>query len=67
MTPAFTQQGTAYVDSSALLSVALREPSASLIARRLESFRRLASADLLEAETRSAFARYGMDLAGARK
>lgn len=64
MTPAFTQQGTAYVDSSALLAVSLREPSAPLIARRLESFRRLASADLLEAETRSAFARRGMDLAG---
>ena len=64
VTPAFPL-ATAYVDASALLAVALREPSAPLIAQRLETFDLLASASLLDAETRSAFAHYGMDIAGA--
>ncbi len=64
VTPAFPL-ATAYVDASALLAVALREPSAPLIVQRLETFDLLASASLLDAETRSAFARYGMDIAGA--
>ena len=55
---------TAYVDASALLAVALREPTAASVIQRLAAFRHLASANLLEAEMRSAFAREGMDLAG---
>ena len=46
VTPAFPL-ATAYVDASALLAVALREPSAPLIAQRLEAFGLLASAGLL--------------------
>ena len=49
MTPEYAL-ATAYMDASALLAVALREPSAPLIARRLETFDLLASARLLEAE-----------------
>ena len=63
MTPEFPP-ATAYVDASALLAVSLREPTAASVIRRLAAFRHLASANLLEAEMRSAFAREGMDLAG---
>lgn len=47
----------AYVDSSALVAVALREPSAPSVVERLAKFSRLAAANLLEAEVRAAFAR----------
>lgn len=63
MTPEYAL-ATAYVDASALLAVALQEPSAPLIIQRLETFDLLVSASLLDAETRSTFARYGMDIAG---
>lgn len=63
MTPEFPP-ATAYVDASALLAVALREPTAAYVIRRLDAFDIVASANLLEAEMRSAFAREGMDLAG---
>lgn len=64
VTPEFNL-ATAYVDASALLAVALWEPAARLITQRLATFDMLASAGLLDAETRSAFARHGMDIAGA--
>ena len=63
MTPEFPQF-TAYVDSSALLAVSLREPAAAYIIRRLAAYDIVASANLLEAEMRAAFARDGMDLEG---
>ena len=50
-------QRSAYVDTSALVAMALREPSAAAVARRLASFHLLVSSNLLEAEMRSALAR----------
>ena len=47
----------AYVDASALLAVVLHEPAAPSVIRRLESFDRLVSANLLDAEVRSVLAR----------
>lgn len=55
--PAASAPEVAYVDSSALLAVALHEPSAPSVIRRLAAFSRLASANLLEAEVRAALAR----------
>ena len=47
----------AYVDTSAVLSVAFNEPGWETIASRMSDFSYLASSNLLEAEVRSAFAR----------
>jgi len=47
----------AYVDTSCLVAVALDEPAGREISGRLESFSRLVSSNLLEAELRAAFAR----------
>ncbi|WP_425152651.1 PIN domain-containing protein [Candidatus Palauibacter sp.] len=50
---------TAYVDTSAIVSVAFVEAGADDIVRRLRRFRDLISSNLLEAELRSACAREG--------
>lgn len=50
---------SAYVDASAALSIAFREPGYETIDQRLNGFSRLLSSNLLEAEIRSAFAREG--------
>lgn len=47
----------AYVDSSALVAIALGEPGSDAVAGRLAGFARLYSSNLLEAELRSALAR----------
>lgn len=47
----------AYVDTSCLLAIAFNEPAASTTGARLESFEVLVSANLLEAEYRSALRR----------
>ena len=52
----------AYVDSSALVSVAFSEHEADEMAVLLQSYRRLHSSNLLEAEVRSACAREGLAL-----
>ena len=49
----------AYVDTSAIVSVAFVEPGAEEIVRRLRGFRDLISSNLLEAELRSVCAREG--------
>ena len=49
----------AYVDTSALLSVAFDEPAAEAVTQRLAEFAGLVSSNLLEAELRSALAREG--------
>jgi uncharacterized protein with PIN domain len=48
---------TAYVDTSCLVAIALREPDWERVATALERFERLVSSNLLEAELRSALAR----------
>ena len=50
----------AYVDASAAVAVALEEPGWEQTARRLTSFPVLLSANLLEAEVRSVYAREGL-------
>lgn len=50
---------TAYVDTSAIVSVAFVEAGADEIVRRLQGFRDLISSNLLEAELRSVCAREG--------
>ena len=50
----------AYVDASAAVAVALEEPGWELTARLLASFPVLLSANLLEAEVRSVYAREGL-------
>ena len=50
---------SAYVDTSALLAIALREPSREAVTQRLATFPRLVSSNLLEAEVHSALAREG--------
>ena len=50
----------AYVDTSAVMALALEEPAAPHVAQRLASFVRLFSSNLLEAEARAAFHREGM-------
>lgn len=52
---------TAYPDTSALLAVALEEPTAAAIAQRLTQFPRLVASNLLEAEMRAAFGRLGLE------
>lgn len=47
----------AYVDTSCLVAIAFGERGAAAIARRLEGFDELLSANLLEAELRSSFSR----------
>ena len=47
----------AYVDTSALVAIAFHERGAAACARRLASFSRLVSSNLLEAELRAVFAR----------
>jgi predicted nucleic acid-binding protein len=47
----------AYVDTSCLVAIAFGERGAAALARRLDSFDELVSANLLEAELRSAFVR----------
>ena len=52
---------SAYVDTSALLAIALTEPDGPATARRLATFPLLVSSNLLEAEMRSAMAREGSE------
>ena len=47
----------AYVDTSALVAIVFAEPGHEVVARELESYDRLFSTNLLEAELRSALAR----------
>lgn len=49
----------AYVDTSVLVAVAFSERGGATAARRLNTFSRLLSSNLLEAELRVAFAREG--------
>lgn len=49
--------GVAYVDTSAILAVALNESGARAMSARLERHDRLLSSNLLEAELRAAFTR----------
>src|SRR5690606_9392750 len=51
------QLSYAYVDTSCLVALAFGEPGAGAVRTRLESYDRLYSANLLEAELRAAFAR----------
>ena len=51
----------AYVDTSALVSIAFNERGGTSLARRLDNFSRLLSSNLLEAEVRAAFAREEID------
>lgn len=53
--------GAAYVDTSCLVAIAFGEPGAEELAAELESFARLLSSNLLEAELRAAFAREGVE------
>ena len=56
-----SQLPTAYVDTSALLTVAFEEPGAAAIAQRLTQFPRLVASNLLEAEVRAAFGRLALE------
>ena len=47
----------AYLDTSALVAIAFREPGAEAMARRLNEFTSMLSSNLLEAELRSAYFR----------
>ena len=55
------QLSVAYVDGSALLSVAFGEQDGPYIAQRLAGYATLISSTLLEAEMRAAFAREHLD------
>lgn len=57
MTTPFQIPTAAYVDGSAILSVALREPAGPDIARRLADFTTLYSSNLLVAELQAAYVR----------
>ena len=48
---------TAYVDSSALVAIAINEEHSAMIESRIEGYSQLLSSILLDAEVRSAFAR----------
>lgn len=50
----------AYVDTSAILSIAFEEPDWEITARKLAEFPVLLSSNLLEAEMRSAYEREGV-------
>ena len=52
----------AYVDTSCLVAIAFGERGAAALARRLDRFDALVSANLLEAELGSAFLREGVQL-----
>ena len=52
----------AYVDSSAVVTVARDEPNSEFIEQRLSGFQRLVSSNLLEAEVNAAYAREGREL-----
>ena len=56
-----SQLPTAYVDTSALLTVAFEEPAAVAIVQRLAQFPRLVASNLLEAEMRAAFGRLTLE------
>ena len=56
-----SQLPTAYADTSALLAVALEEPTGGITAQRLAQFPRLVASNLLEAEMRAAFVRLRLD------
>ena len=51
----------AYVDTSVLTAIAFRKPGSEALAGRLDSFARLVSSNLLEAELRATFAREELD------
>lgn len=51
--------GTAYVDTSCLISIAFEEKGFAALARRLNAFDIVLSSNLLEAEFLAAFARHG--------
>lgn len=51
----------AYVDTSSLVAVAFAEPGYDEVARRLGTYSRLLSSNLLEAELRSVFIREGRE------
>lgn len=51
----------AYVDTSSLVAVAFAEPGYDEVARRLDTYSRLLSSNLLEAELRSVFIREGRE------
>lgn len=51
----------AYVDSSCFVAIAFAEPGAAALARRLATYDRRVSANLLEAELRSALAREAIE------
>ncbi len=51
----------AYVDTSVLTAIAFDEPDAAPLARRLGTFERLISSNLLEAEIRAACTREQLD------
>ncbi len=51
----------AYVDTSALVAIALEESFATAVASRLDGFTPLLASNLLEAELRAAFAREQLD------
>ena len=53
----------AYVDTSVLTAIAFDEPRSATLVQRLETFARLISSNLLEAELRAAFAREGLRFA----
>ena len=53
----------AYIDTSCLVAIAFGERGAAALARRLTQFDELVSANLLEAELRSAFVRERVDFA----
>ena len=54
-----------YVDSSCLVAIAFAEPGCEALVTRLETFDRLFSSNLLEAELRAAFLREGVAGDGA--
>ena len=56
-----SQLPTAYADTSALLAVALEEPTGAVTAQRLAQFPRLVASNLLEAEMRAAFGRLRLE------
>lgn len=53
--------GSAYVDTSCLISIAFEEKDYAALARRLNSFDAVFSSNLLEAEFLAAFARHGRE------
>ncbi len=58
---------SAYVDSSAILSVALDQPGSAEVRRRIGRFDGIYASNLAEAEIRSAFAREGIDASQAER